>query len=145
MSDSYNPMGCSLLGCSVHGILQAKILECAAIPFSRGSSPHRKNPTQVSCIAGRLFTIWATREAPKYKSYLQFMKMWLCQNEFKMCFVPNYGHENSPKWSLCPTSELQWLGYSHLLNLMVLICYHLSCRTGVPNLQDLMPGDLRSS
>ena len=33
-----NPMDCSLLGSSVHGILQTRILEWVAIPFSRGSS-----------------------------------------------------------------------------------------------------------
>ena len=49
---------------SVHVILQARILEWVAIPFSRESSPPR-NQTQVSCIAGRFFTIWATREALK--------------------------------------------------------------------------------
>ena len=45
-----------------HGILQARIPEWVAIPFSRGSSQPR-DQTQVSCIAGRFFTIWATREA----------------------------------------------------------------------------------
>ena len=49
---------------SVHGILQARILEWVAISFSRGSSRHR-DWTQVSCIAGRHFTLWATREAHK--------------------------------------------------------------------------------
>ena len=44
------------------GILQARILECVAIPFSMGSSQPR-DWTHVSCIAGRFFTIWATREA----------------------------------------------------------------------------------
>ena len=44
---------------SVHGILQARILEWVAIPFSRGSSQLR-DQTQVSCIAGRFFIIWAT-------------------------------------------------------------------------------------
>ena len=48
---------------SVHGILQARILEWVAIPFSRESSPPR-DQTQVSCLAGRFFTIWAPREAP---------------------------------------------------------------------------------
>ena len=37
----FNPMDCSLLGSSVHGILQARILEWIAIPFSRGSSQPR--------------------------------------------------------------------------------------------------------
>ena len=40
---------------TVHGILQARILEWVAFPFSRGSSRPR-NQTRVSCIAGRFFT-----------------------------------------------------------------------------------------
>ena len=44
------------------GLLEALILEWVAIPFSWGSSWPR-NQTQVSCTAGRFFTIWATREA----------------------------------------------------------------------------------
>ena len=55
-------MDCSLPGSSVHGILQARILEWEAILFSRGSSWLR-DQTQVSCTAGRFFTVWATREA----------------------------------------------------------------------------------
>ena len=58
----YNPMDCSPPGSSVHGILQARILEWVAISFSRGSSWSRDR-TQVSHIAGRFFTVWATREA----------------------------------------------------------------------------------
>ena len=53
----------SLLGSSVHEILQAIILGWVAIPFSRWSSWHR-DQTWISHIAGRLFTIWATWEAP---------------------------------------------------------------------------------
>ena len=49
-------------GSSVHEILQARLLEWVAIPFSRGSSWPR-NWTQVSCIAGGFFTIWDTRKA----------------------------------------------------------------------------------
>ena len=48
-------------GSSVHGILQARILKWVAVP-SRGSS-QPGNQTWISCIAGRLFSIWATREA----------------------------------------------------------------------------------
>ena len=57
-----DPVDYSSSGSSVHGILQAKILEVVAMPFSRGSSWPR-DWTQVSGIAGRFFTIWATREA----------------------------------------------------------------------------------
>ena len=48
-------------GFSVHGILQARVLEWVAIPFSRRSS-WPWDWTQVSYIASRLFTLWATRE-----------------------------------------------------------------------------------
>ena len=47
---------------TVRGILQARILECVAFPFSRGSTQPR-DQTQVSCIAGGFFTSWASREA----------------------------------------------------------------------------------
>ena len=50
-----DPMDCSPPGSSVHRILQARILELVAVPFSKGSSQPR-NQTQVSCIAG-VFTI----------------------------------------------------------------------------------------
>ena len=55
-------MDYSLPGSSIHGIFQARVLEWDAIFFSRGSSQPR-DQTQVSHIAGRRFTIWATREA----------------------------------------------------------------------------------
>ena len=53
---------CDPMDHRVHGILQARILEWVAFPFSRGSSQPR-DWTQVSCIAGRFFTSWATWEA----------------------------------------------------------------------------------
>ena len=52
---------CDPMDYTVHGILQARILEWGAFPFSRGSSWPR-NWTRVSHIAGRFFTSWATRE-----------------------------------------------------------------------------------
>ena len=55
------PVLCDLVDCSppsssVHGILQARILEWVAMPFSRGSSPPR-DQTGVSCTASRFFTL----------------------------------------------------------------------------------------
>ena len=58
----WSPMDCSLPGSSVCGILQARILEWVAIPFSRGSSQPRDR-NHISCIAGGFFTVWVTREA----------------------------------------------------------------------------------
>ena len=57
-----DPIDCSLPGSSVHGIFQASLLEWVAISFSRGSSRPR-DWTRVSCIVGRHFTVWTTREA----------------------------------------------------------------------------------
>ena len=53
-----DPRYYSLLGSSVYGTSQAIILECVAIPFSRGSF----QPRSQTCIVGRFFTILATRE-----------------------------------------------------------------------------------
>ena len=58
---SVTPMDYSPPVTSVHGILQARILMWVAISYFRGSSWHRGR-TQVSCITGRFFTVWATRE-----------------------------------------------------------------------------------
>ena len=57
-----NSMDCSSPGSSVHGILQVRILERVAIAFSKGPSRSR-DWNWVSWIAGRFFTLWATREA----------------------------------------------------------------------------------
>ena len=61
------PTLCNPMDCTVHGILQARILEWGAFPFSRGSSQPR-DQTQVSRPEGGFFTSWATREAQEYWS-----------------------------------------------------------------------------
>ena len=63
----------SPLGSSVHGILQARILK--QVPFSRGSSWPR-DWTWVSYIAGRFFTIWATRKVLCYTQFLVIYLFW---------------------------------------------------------------------
>ena len=57
-----DPMDFNLPGSPIHGILQARILEWVTIPFSRGSSQPR-DWTQASRMAGRFFTVWATRKS----------------------------------------------------------------------------------
>ena len=52
---------------TVHGILQARILDWVAFPFSRDSSQPR-DQTQVSLIVGGVFTSWTTREAKCFSS-----------------------------------------------------------------------------
>ena len=58
VSDSLQPHGLySLLGSSVHGILQARILQWVAMPAPRGSSwPRDRTRVSISCTAGRFFT-----------------------------------------------------------------------------------------
>ena len=55
----------------VHGILQARILEWVAIPFSRGSSQPR-GQTRVSYIAGRFFTSWAHKGSPRILEWVAY-------------------------------------------------------------------------
>ena len=77
-----SPMDCSLPGPSVHGILQARILKCVANSFSR-RSPWPRDWTQVSCILGRFFTIWASGEAwckTRWDTNIE-KKMTLCRSK----------------------------------------------------------------
>ena len=71
-----NYMDCSSSGSSVYRILQARILEWVAIPFSRGSSQPR-DWTWVSCTEGRFFTAWVTREVP-HKLFILFYFICCC-------------------------------------------------------------------
>ena len=70
---------------TVHRIFQARILEWAAFPFFRGSFPLRDR-TQVSHMAGRYFTSWATREAHRSESWtIEKAERWRI-DAFKMWF-----------------------------------------------------------
>ena len=75
------PMNGSPPGSSVHGILQARILGWVAISFSRGSSWLR-DQTQVSCITGGCFCVWATMQDGN-KEFFEDIKRSSCVS----CFV----------------------------------------------------------
>ena len=85
-------MDCSLPGSSVHGILQARILEWVAMSSSMGSSQPR-DWAQVSCIAGRLFTTEPSGKPSELYS-ISLFKFWVCADSgccaehigFKCCF-----------------------------------------------------------
>ena len=96
---------------SVHGILQARILEWVAILFSSGSSLPR-DWTQVSCIAGRFFTYWASRET----------------------FFFSFTLLKTPFTHLCSLSSLilypllcQLTALSHQSNFLIFLFYPFSC------------------
>ena len=85
------------VGSSVHGILQARILEWVASPFSRGSS-QPKDWTLVSHFAGRFLIAWATREALIFPNAL---------NSGKHSKVTAYCKEaNIPAWQQCQQTHL---------------------------------------
>ena len=99
------PSLCDPMDHKVHGILQAKILEWLAFPFSIGSSRTRTR-TGVSCIAGGFFTNWAMRG--KWKS---LGRVWL--------FTTPWTIQSMNSWS---TEILEWVarpfsrGFSPLRN-----------------------------
>ena len=97
------PMDCSLLGFSVFGILQGRILEWVEISFSRGSSQSR-DQSWVSCTVGRFFTIWATREALCWwwRSLLPTGSIFPMWKDF---------HENKAGVLLQPLVRYPWLFY----------------------------------
>ena len=90
---------CNPMDYTVHGILQARILEWVAFPFSRGSSQPR-DQSQVSRIAGRFFTSWATREAlaPDHQATLS-----PTGHPCHMCLLSLSctGHLSIPQFTVC--------------------------------------------
>ena len=95
-------MDCSLPGSFVHGILQARILEWLAIPFSRGSS-WPKDQTQVSWTAGRFFTIWAYQYQYQFSCSIVSYSLWPHepQQARPPCPSPTSGIHPNP----CPLSR----------------------------------------
>ena len=84
-----DPVNCSPPGSSIHGILQARVLEWVASSFSRGSS-QPTDWTQVSLIAGRRFNLWA-REALNYinldlYSYVKMLRASRFYEDCSCCF-----------------------------------------------------------
>ena len=72
-----DPMDCRPPGSSIHGILQARVLEWVAIAYSRGSS-WPKDWTHVSCIGRRVLYHCATWEAPHN---------WICKAQINYCLL----------------------------------------------------------
>ena len=91
-----NPMECSLPGTSVHGVILARILGWVAMPSFRGSAQSR-DQTQVFHIAGKLFTVWATREALSEENGINKYS-WVCL--FKFYQTTKHLVNNSPTTEL---------------------------------------------
>ena len=102
-----DPMDCILPGSSAHGMLQAKVLEWVAMPFSRGSSSPRAQTcvSYCSCIAGRFFfflmlshqgspalgeTYQKLTLIPKRSDYRFFFLLSLLFSDFQYAYVLLY-------------------------------------------------------
>ena len=117
----YNPLDCSLPGSSVLGIFQARILEGVVIAFSRGSSWPR-DWTQVFHIAGRFFTIWATREALKH-----------LEDKQNISPVPGFSSLFSPSGKPYSSSFIWWilsiLQFMSVTQSYPTVCDPMNCST----------------
>ena len=102
-----NPMDCSPPGSSVHRVLQARILEWVAFPFSRGSSKPRGR-TQVSCTAGRFITTSTTWEAP-YQGWSGMLVTQSCQT---LCDPIDCSLPGSSVHGIFQAIVLEWIAIS---------------------------------
>ena len=102
-----DPLDCSLPGSFVHGILQARILEWVATPFSRGSSWPR-DWTQVSCVSctdRQVLYHWVTGEV-----YQRHLQLWKGKTGIRRTTFPNLRHRGENFKRLTGTSlVVQWL------------------------------------
>ena len=98
------PISCHPIDYTVHGILQARILEWLAVPFSRESFQPR-DQTQVSYIAGRFFISWATREVPKLTTYQKY-----CHFEESSSLILLNNNESFFDWIV--TCDKKWIAYN---------------------------------
>ena len=104
-------MDCNPPGSSVYGILQARMLEWVAIPFSRGSSQPR-NRTRVSCFAGRFFIVWATRDWISF-NVIMTIWFWSYQSKIGLAKMRQFcedEEDNNGKWGR-KVSRNKWRQY----------------------------------
>ena len=103
VADSCDPTDCSLSRSSVLAILQARILECAAFPFSRGSS-WRMGWTRVFWTAGRFYTHRATREAQSPRDLQQQQVAMKANGVLKLTLNPLFNLLSKPVFPTFPSS-----------------------------------------
>ena len=108
------PTLCDPVDYTVHGMLQARILEWVVFPFSRGSS-QPKNWTKVSCIVGRFCTSWATREAIWFLLILKMIKQHY-PTASEVSFLINKLYDSSP-----PDFPSVWVAYWNRLYILDIV------------------------
>ena len=115
MSDAYDLLDRRLLGSSVHGISQARILEWAAISFSRGFF-HNQDQSCASCISRQMLCHWPTTETPWFNRI---------QNSLRQRLANFYCKDSSQTdWVQVPTPVLVAARWSSCL---ISLCSFLIC------------------
>ena len=140
-------MDCSLPGSSVHGILQARILEWVAVSFSRGSSRPR-DWTQVSCVASRFFPDSYEGSPPEIMSYLNSEEPQSKELELSVCICissafhqsrginPIFHSEVQRMWILCgsglgkPGEVDGWLAWDEVPGMCGDVSPDVACTAG---------------
>ena len=117
----------SQTGFSVHGIFQARILECVAISFSRGSSWPR-NWTCISCAGRQILYHWTTRETPydgitlvtqMVQNLPAMRETWVGKISWRrkwlptQVFWPGKVHGLYTSWGLKALDTTEWLSLLH--------------------------------
>ena len=96
----WDPVDCNLPGSSVHGILQARILQWVVRPSSRGSSwPRGRTCISYATWEGRFFTTSATWEAPR-----GLVAIWKTQISLSSCYL-------LPVFSILMSSHTLYVAY----------------------------------
>ena len=142
-----NPMDCSLPGSSVHGNLQARILEWVAISFSKGSS-QPWDQMQIPCITGGFLNIWATKEAQESPRILEWVAYLFSRGSSDPGIKPGSPALQWIYWSTCMLSCFShvWLSVTlWTIACQVPLSMGFSSQEYWSGLPCLPPGDLPDS
>ena len=126
------PIGCTLIGSSVHANLQAGIPEWVAIPFSKRSS-QPKDQTWGSCTAGGFFTMWATGSLDMNTSPGK------CHRQRSLVGYSPWGHkESDTEWATSlhdtwrgPSSQIRFIYHTYIsqLHWLLISSHYQPCKS----------------
>ena len=125
-----NTMDCSPPVSSIHGILQARILQWVATPSSKGSSQTR-DPIPVSCTSGRYFTHWARWEAHSHPAVILKNSGFSNKTCYNLSSIPWFSLFSQVQMAsavyLNPVSIFKYFTREHFLAKLILVLYPYPC------------------
>ena len=122
------PTLCNPMDCTVHGILQARILEWVAFPFASGS-PQPRDRTQVSHIAGR-FLPAEPQGKPNHQTNVGLIPLICKGNFFQICAsMLSKEYTNTLTEASSHLPNYHWTPWPHIPNLLLFFSKPLSPTT----------------